>query len=69
MPPHFLTRIPAGKIGKYEGYLLLEMLERDFFTLSECISNVLITGKSNFDNKKVGRIGSLGYRIYQQKIT
>ena len=27
-------------------------LERDFFTLSECISNVLITGKSNFDEKK-----------------
>ena len=31
---------------------LIKTLERDFFTLSEQNSNVLITGKSNFDEKK-----------------
>ena len=31
---------------------VIKTLERDFFTLSEWNSNVLITGKSNFDEKK-----------------
>ena len=28
---------------------VIKTLERRFFTLSDCLSNVLITGKSNFD--------------------
>ena len=28
---------------------VIKTLERRFFTLSHCLSNVLITGKSNFD--------------------
>ena len=31
---------------------VIKTLERDFFTLSEWNCNVLITGKSNFDEKK-----------------
>ena len=30
---------------------LIKTLETHFFTLSECVSNVLITGESNFDEK------------------
>ena len=31
----------------------IKTLERHFFELSECLSNVLITGESNFDEKSV----------------
>ena len=34
------------------GYPVIKTLERDFFKLSEWNSNVLITGKSYFDDKK-----------------
>ena len=30
---------------------VIETLERHFFTLSECLSNVLITGESDFDER------------------
>ena len=30
----------------------IKILERHFFTLSECLSNVLIPGESNFDEEK-----------------
>ena len=32
---------------------VVKTLERHFFTLSDCLSNVLITGKSNFDERNV----------------
>ena len=32
---------------------VIKKLETHFFTLSECVSNVLITGESNFDEKSV----------------
>ena len=33
----------------------IKTLETHFFTLSECVSNVLITGESNFDEKMSNR--------------
>ena len=30
---------------------VIKTLERHFFTLSECLSNVLITGESNLDER------------------
>ena len=30
---------------------VIKTLERHFFTLSECLSSVLISGESNFDEK------------------
>ena len=32
-------------------YSVIKTLERHFFTLSECLSNVLITGESNLDER------------------
>ena len=32
---------------------VIKTLEIPFFTLSECLSNVLITGESNFNEKSV----------------
>ena len=32
---------------------VIKLLERPFFNLSECVSNVLITEESNFDEKSV----------------
>ena len=32
---------------------VIKTLETQFLTLSECVSNVLITGESNFDEKSV----------------
>jgi hypothetical protein len=32
---------------------MIKKLETHFFALSECVSNVLITGESNFDEKSV----------------
>ena len=43
---------------------VIKTLERHFFTLSECLSNVLITGESNFDERNVQLIrGSFGKEI------
>jgi hypothetical protein len=36
-------------------------VERHFFTFSECSSNVLITGKSNFDEKKRGQLARVAF--------
>ena len=33
-------------------YPVIKTLERHFFTLSECLFNVLISGESNLDEKK-----------------
>ena len=38
--PFFLSKLDS---------LVIKTLNRPFFTLSECLSNVLITGKSHFD--------------------
>ena len=45
-----LTSCPLFFSSKLD-FPVIKRLERDFFTLSECISNVLITEKSNFDEK------------------
>ena len=43
---HFLT-IFSPKLDS----TLIKTLEKHFFTLSECFSNVLITGESNLDER------------------
>ena len=48
---YFFTSCPLFFSSKLD-FPVIKRLKRDFFTLSECISNVLITGKSNFDEKK-----------------
>ena len=52
---YFFTNETLGSWTLFSSRLdspVIKTLETHFFTLSECVSNVLITGESNFDEKK-----------------
>ena len=48
---YFFTNETLGSWTKLDSPVI-KTLEIHFFTLSECVSNVLITGESNFDEKR-----------------
>ena len=51
---YFFTNETLGRWTLFSSKLdspVIKTLETHFFTLSECVSNVLITGESNFDEK------------------
>jgi hypothetical protein len=43
--------ISCPSLSPNSNYPVIKTLERHFFTLSECLSNLLITGESNLDEE------------------
>ena len=52
---YFFTNETLGSWTKLDSPVI-KTLEIHFFTLSECVSNVLITGESNFDERNAQMI-------------
>ena len=46
---------------------VIKTLERHFFTLSECFSNVLIKGESNFDERNVQEMFNSWSEVHSQR--